>query len=159
MTNRRYDPQGPVQQVYSTDSSSVLTNGATSPLQCDNRGNLFATDGRPPRGPLSGSITVLPVSTTSTHWALSSASLAVVQSAVNSQYVTMRADSTNVYYAWSTAASSGSISATATVGSNPALQCQVLSAGERVDEIPPSGSLGLLVLGAGAGYLRVHVSG
>ena len=110
------------------------------------------------RGPSAATTFNIACTNTSAAIDLSGANYTGLASALAAgRMVTLKADGGKVWYRW--AAATGTVDETTTAASTPANQGVSIADGERVDERPPAGCSGwLIVKSSVACTLRVYVS-
>lgn len=104
-----------------------------------------------PLGPATGKVTVIGVTTSSAHVDLTGK--AIFTDLAKRRLITLKAEA-DVWYRWSTATTGETVDETDTTTNN---QCSWISAGERVDDLPPAGTQGIVVKAPVACKLRLHV--
>lgn len=104
-----------------------------------------------PLGPATGKVTVIGVTTSSAHIDLTGK--AVKADLDKRRLITLKAEG-DVWYRWSLLTSGETVDETDTTTN---AQCSWIAVGERVDDLPPAGTNGIVVKAPVACKLRLHV--
>lgn len=104
-----------------------------------------------PLGPATGKVTVIAVTTSSVHVDLTGK--AIKADMDKRRLVTMKAEG-DVWYRWSLLTTGETVDETDTTTT---AQCSWIAVGERVDDLPPAGTNGIVVKAPANCKLRLHV--
>jgi hypothetical protein len=104
-----------------------------------------------PLGPQTGKVTVIAVTAVSQHIDLTGK--AIKADLDKRRLITLKAEA-DVWYRWSLATAGETVNEADTTTND---QCSWISAGERVDDLPPAGTQGIVVKAPGNCKLRLHV--
>lgn len=104
-----------------------------------------------PLGPQTGKVTVIAVTTSSVHVDLTGKPIKTDLD--KRRLITLKAEA-DVWYRWSLLTTGETVDEADTTTAN---QCGWIAAGERVDDLPPAGTNGIVVKAPAACKLRLHV--